>query len=345
MKKKILNLFTNNAISSSYYEAPPPIWLMRQAGRYLPEYRELRTKAGGFLDLCQTPTLAEEITLQPIRRYGFDAAIVFSDILLIPQALGQDLWFAEGEGPRLTPIKSAISLNPNDMLSRLAPTLETLERLHKSLPETTTLIGFCGAPWTVATYMIAGQGLKDHAPIAHFARTHKQSFQEIIDLLVAVSIDYLEAQIKSGADMLQIFDSWAGALTGTEFEHWCIEPMAQIIAGLRARHITTPIIAFPRAMAHPPHDYITRTKCDALSLDTHANRQAIIAATDPSHILQGNLDPAILVAGGKALDEAIDNILLDFSGRKFIFNLGHGILQQTPPDHVSHLVARVRELA
>jgi len=320
----------------------PPIWLMRQAGRYLPEYRATRETAGGFLNLCYTPELAEEVTLQPIRRYDFDASILFADILLIPQALGQKLWFETGEGPRLTPIEKAEGLDGSDIMSTLGPVIETVGRLSKSLPAHTTLIGFAGAPWTVATYMVAGRGTPDQAPARLLAESQPDDFQSIIDVLVEATIEYLCAQLEAGAEVVQLFESWAGSLKGAAFERWCIAPVAAIIDGLRARGFNHPVIGFPRAADHDMGDYIARTKCQILGLDTFADRKALHRDLPKEMIVQGNLDPLTLVEGGAALDAAIDAIFEDFDGRRFVFNLGHGIVPQTPPEHVAQLVARVR---
>jgi uroporphyrinogen decarboxylase len=321
----------------------PPIWLMRQAGRYLPEYRATRETAGGFLDLCYNPALAEEVTLQPIRRYGFDASILFADILLIPQALGQKLWFETGEGPRLTPIMDAPTLDGSDIMATLAPVIETVGRLSKSLPAETTLIGFAGAPWTVATYMVAGRGTPDQAPARELAEQQPEAFQAIIDVLIEATIEYLHAQVSAGAEVVQLFESWAGSLTGAAFERWCIEPVAKIVQGLRGRGVSVPIIGFPRAADHDMADYVARTACQILGLDTFADRKSLAANLPKEVILQGNLDPLTLVEGGAKLDAAIDEILQDFEGRRFVFNLGHGIVPQTPPEHVAQLVNRIRK--
>ena len=338
MEKKLLNLFNETTIPPT-----PPLWLMRQAGRYLPEYRALRAKADGFLNLCLTPKLAEEATLQPIRRYDFDAAILFADILIVPYALGQNLAFIEGEGPRLDPINTIADLTTEHFNEKISPILETISRLKTSLPPKTTLIGFAGAPWTLATYMVFGRGSKTHKEAKQFAGSHPQAFADIINLLVDATIDYLSAQADAGAEVLQIFDSWAGALPPADFEQWCLQPMADIIKGLRARAINIPIIAFPRAMRYGAQDYINHTHCTALGLDTHTPRQDTLTTTATTTILQGNLDPQTLCTGGAPLDAAIDAILNDFDGKRFIFNLGHGILPQTPPAHVAQLVARVRQ--
>ena len=338
MAKPLLDLIRKTEIP-----AIPPVWLMRQAGRYLPEYRRVRAEAGGFLDLCYSPELAEEVTLQPIRRYGFDASIVFADILLVPHALGQKLWFETGEGPRLEPISCVSDLSLKGARAHLAPVSETLSRLTKSLPASTTLIGFAGAPWTVATYMVAGRGTPDQAPARELARTEPEKFQEIIDMLVDATVDYLAEQISAGADVVQLFESWAASLQGEAFDRWCVKPVQAIISGLRAKGLDTPVIGFPRGAQSPLENYVRQTQCDVLALDTNANRRDVSAACGPEVVLQGNLDPQILVAGGGELDAAIDAILEDFANRRFIFNLGHGILPETPPEHVAQLMARVRK--
>lgn len=334
--KKLLSVLAGQAA------ATPPIWLMRQAGRYLPEYRQTREKAGGFLDLCFDPDLAEEVTLQPIRRYGFDASILFADILLVPQALGQKLWFETGEGPRLTPIENADNLSLDGAAAHLAPISETVKRLSKSLPAQTGLIGFAGAPWTVASYMVAGRGTPDQAPARHLAEQDPSAFQSIIDILVIATIDYLAAQVAAGAEVLQIFESWASSLSGPAFERWCVAPVAAIIAGLRARDIDLPIIAFPRAADYHMGAYCAATQCTGLGLDTSADIDEIRRQVGPDMVLQGNLDPLVLVEGGEVLDKAVDEILQKTKGSPHIFNLGHGIVPQTPPAHVAQLVARVR---
>ncbi|MEE3120052.1 MAG: uroporphyrinogen decarboxylase [Pseudomonadota bacterium] len=338
MAKPLLDLIRQPEIPSI-----PPVWLMRQAGRYLPEYRRVRAEAGGFLDLCYSPELAEEVTLQPIQRYGFDASIVFADILLVPHALGQKLWFETGAGPRLEPISCVSDLSLKGARAHLAPVSETLSRLTKSLPASTTLIGFAGAPWTVATYMVAGRGTPDQAPARELARTEPEKFQEIIDMLVDATVDYLAEQISAGADVVQLFESWAASLQGEAFDRWCVKPVQAIISGLRAKGLDTPVIGFPRGAQSPLENYVRQTRCDVLALDTNANRRNVSAACGPEVVLQGNLDPQILVAGGGELDAAIDAILEDFANRRFIFNLGHDILPETPPEHVAQLMARVRK--
>ena len=338
--KPLLELFTQQ--TSPLADKPPPLWLMRQAGRYLPEYRATRQQAGGFLDLCYAPDLAEEVTLQPIRRFDFDAAILFADILLIPQALSQELWFETGEGPRLAAISNGDHLSLEGAQNFLAPVFETVRRLSQSLPRHVTLIGFAGAPWTVASYMVAGRGTPDQAPARHLAQTDPAAFQSIIDILVSATIDYLAAQVAAGAEVLQIFESWAGSLQGDDFERWCVAPMAAIIAGLRGQGIKTPIIAFPRAAKAHMGAYCEAVKCDGLGLDTSADIETIRAQTGPDMVLQGNLDPMALVEGGEKLEKQIALILQKTRGTKHIFNLGHGIVPQTPPEHVARLIELVR---
>ncbi len=337
MTGKFLSLF-----ASRKPQAVPPIWLMRQAGRYLPEYRATRQQAGSFLDLCYRSDLAEEVTLQPIRRYHFDASIVFADILLLPQALGQKLWFADGEGPRLEPISNPDGLSTDAFDQTLSPVYETIARLRRSLPEDVALIGFAGAPWTVASYMIAGRGTPDQAPAKRLLAQDRSAFMAIIDLLVAQSIDYLEAQVANGAQTLQIFESWAQSLVGADFEDVCIAPVKRIIAGLRARGVTVPIIGFPRAAQYDLTIYARETAIDALSVDQHVDLAALADRLSEDIIIQGNLDPDMLVKGGDALTKAIDHICDSLSDRRHIFNLGHGIVPQTPPDHVEYLVNYIR---
>lgn len=323
----------------------PPIWLMRQAGRYLPEYRELRAKAGSFLALCYNPEWAAEVTLQPIRRFGFDAAILFSDILVAPQALGQKLWFAEGEGPRLEPVADAARLAEIDRevdQSRLDPILETVRRVRSALPSGTGFIGFCGAPWTVATYMVAGRGTPDQAPAKDLFARDPALFQAIIDRLVDSSIAYLNAQITAGVDAVQIFDSWAGSLGPEDFRRWCILPTQRIVGGVRAVHPQARIIGFPRGAGRLIPEYIAGTGVDAVGLETDIDRGFARDAIQSKVPVQGHLDPLVLRAGGNALEREADAILTAFGGRPFIFNLGHGILPDTPIAHVERLLKRVR---
>jgi uroporphyrinogen decarboxylase len=323
----------------------PPIWLMRQAGRYLPEYREIRSKAPSFLDFCYSPALATEATLQPIRRFGFDAAILFSDILVIPDALGQSVSFESGEGPRLKPIETSAdlaALREAPDWSRLAPVFETVARARQSLPAETALIGFCGAPWTVASYMIAGRGTPDQAPARLLAYREPKLFAALIDRLVAASAAYLLRQIEAGAEAVQIFDSWSGVLPPAEFERWCVKPLERSVAELRAESPAIPIIAFPRGAATQLSKFADLTGLSAIGLDTAVEPRAAAALLPARLALQGNLDPLALVAGGRALDEAVARVLEGFEGRAHIFNLGHGILPETPIAHVERLMALVR---
>ena len=329
--------------------SPPPVWLMRQAGRYLPEYRAVRKDTGSFLDLCYNPKQAAEVTLQPIRRYAFDGAILFSDILVVPDALGQPVRFEEGEGPRLDPIRETAGLSRlslKKLHSHLAPVYETVSRLRQDLPAETALIGFCGAPWTVATYMIGGQGSSDQAHARTFAYRDPEGFQTLIDILVEASIEYLSRQVDAGADVLQLFDSWAGSLPEGEFSRWVVAPTQRIVTALKARHPTVPVIGFPRgACPSLVARFVAETGVAGVSCDT-AMPLADVAAIQASGVtVQGNLDPLLLVAGGEALDRRVDEILAKLAGKPFIFNLGHGIVPQTPPDNVARLVERVRRTA
>ena len=325
---------------------PPPIWLMRQAGRYLPEYREVRASVGGFLDLCYTPALAAEVTLQPIRRYAFDAAILFSDILVVPDALGQSVRFVEGEGPRLDPITDAAgltSLDPDATGEKFARVCETVQRLRQDLPADVTLIGFCGAPWTVATYMVGGQGSSDQAAARTLAYRDRPTFQRLIDIVTETSIDYLDRQVRAGADCLQIFDSWAGNLPDGEFDDWVVAPTRRIAAELRRRHPQVPIIGFPRGAGSNAQRYAHETRVEGLGCDTAMPLQQMQELAHRAGVaVQGNLDPLLLAAGGPQLDARIDATLAALRGAPFIFNLGHGIIPQTPPEHVAQLVERVR---
>jgi len=325
---------------------PPPVWLMRQAGRYLPEYRETRAKAGGFLDLCYTPALAAEVTLQPIRRYGFDAAILFADILLVPDAMGQSVRFAEGEGPLLDPLRSAkdfARLSPAATRPKFERVFETVQRLRQDLPDETALIGFCGAPWTVATYMIEGRGSKDQAAARLLAYRDPDGFQKLMDLLVECSIDYLSGQVRAGADALQIFDTWAGSLPDDQFEKWVIDPTRRIVEAIHERHPGVPVIGFPRGAQGSALWYAAETEVDGISCDTSTPPYMMAEAFDGENVVvQGNLDPLLLVAGGDALRVRVGSILELMAGRPFVFNLGHGIVPETPPEHVADLVRWVR---
>jgi uroporphyrinogen decarboxylase len=324
----------------------PPIWLMRQAGRYLPEYRALRAQTPSFLEFCYTPELAVEATLQPIRRFGFDAAIIFSDILVMADALGRNVRFEQGEGPRMDPITSVetIAQLPKLVDQRcLEPTVEALRLTRRALPAQTALIGFCGAPWTVATYMIAGQGTPDQAPARLFAYAHPDAFEQLIDRLVDASADYLIAQLHAGADAVQVFDSWAGVLPTLEFDRWCKAPMKALCAKVKAALPEALIIGFPRgAQPEALPGYVADTGVTGLSLDTTSDMRGMAAALAGRVTLQGNLDPLALMAGGAALATAVDHIIAASAGHAHVFNLGHGILQHTPIEHVEHLLERVR---
>jgi uroporphyrinogen decarboxylase len=323
----------------------PPLWLMRQAGRYLPEYRTVREKTDTFLKLCFNPVLAAEVTLQPIRRFGFDAAILFSDILVIPHALGQRVSFEGGEGPRLDALDSPLALN---RLQRevdhvvLAPVYETIARVRSELPAAVALLGFCGAPWTVATYMIAGCGSADQLPARLFAYQHADAFAKLIELLVESSASYLIRQFEAGVDAVQIFDTWAGVLPAAEFRKWCIEPAARIVALVRKKIPGAKIIGFPRGAGTRLSRYIAGVPVDAVGLDWMIEPAFAREQIQKRRPIQGNLDPLALLAGGEALDRAVDGILEAFAGGPFIFNLGHGVLPETPVAHVERLVGRVR---
>ncbi len=323
----------------------PPVWMMRQAGRYLPEYRAVRAKAGGFLDLCFNPELAAEVTLQPVRRFGFDAAILFSDILVIPLALGRKLWFVEGEGPRLEPLidaKALLSVRREANAKLLTSIYETIRRAKDELGRETTLIGFCGAPWTVATYMVAGQGTPDQAPAKKLATNAPGAFQYLIDCLVDASVDYLGNQLDAGADVVQIFDTWAGSLPPDDFERWCVQPTKQLISKLRAKRPDAKVIGFPRGAGKNIPRYVDETSVDAVSLESGIDRGFAREKIQSRVPVQGNLDPLILRAGGSALDREIDAVLAAFSDGPFVFNLGHGILPDTPIAHVEQMLKRVR---
>ncbi len=326
-------------------QARPPVWLMRQAGRYLPEYREIRARAASFLDFCYTPAFAVEATLQPIRRFGFDAAILFSDILVVPEALGQSVTFETGEGPRLDPIGDAEGfkrLRREPDWTRLAPVFETIDRVKTALPGDVALIGFCGAPWTVASYMIAGRGTPDQAPARLFAYREPALFAALIDRLVDASAEYLLRKIAAGAEAVQIFDSWAGVLPPAEFERWCLAPVEALIAKVKARAPGTPVIAFPRGAATQLSKFAGLEGIAAIGLDTGVEPAAAVAALPGPVALQGNLDPLALIAGGAALDQGVDRVLAGFADRAHIFNLGHGILPETPIAHVERMLKRVR---
>jgi uroporphyrinogen decarboxylase len=318
---------------------------MRQAGRYLPEYRAIREQAGDFLKLCLTPRLAAEVTLQPVRRFQFDAAIVFSDILVVPYALGQRVWFAQGEGPQLEPIASRRDMDRLQREideSRLAPIYETISTVRAKLPADVALLGFCGAPWTVASYMVAGRGTAGQEPARLFAYRDAGSFAALIDILVDASAIHLIRQLQAGADAVQIFDTWAGVLPSDEFRRWCVEPVRRIVAKLRNEIKGAKVIGFPRNAGTSLLHYVQTVPVDAVGLDWSVELAFARTAIQSRIPVQGNLDPLVLAAGGNALDRAVDDILQAFSDEPFIFNLGHGILPETPLQHVEQMLARIR---
>ena len=314
---------------------------MRQAGRYLPEYREVRKQAGSFLDTCYTPELAAEVTLQPIKRFDFDAAILFSDILVVPDALGQSVTFEEGRGPVLGELDQS-GLERSGIVEHLAPVMETVQRVRANLAPEKALLGFCGAPWTVATYMIAGHGTPDQGPARQMAHAEPDRFAALIDLLVGASTDYLLAQFQAGADAVQIFDTWAGVLDTDSFNKWAIEPVRRIIQGVRSERPNAKIIAFAKAAGTRLGEYAAGTGADCVGADWTISPHAARQLVDPKTAIQGNMDPMRLIVGGAALDEGIEQVLGGFSGHPHIFNLGHGITPDTPIDHVHQLVDRIR---
>jgi uroporphyrinogen decarboxylase len=337
--KSILEVLSGNR------QAVPPVWFMRQAGRYLPEYRALRARAGSFLDLCFTPDLAAEVTLQPIRRFGFDAAILFSDILVVPHALGRHVTFEAGEGPRLAPLDDAAKLNAlTDTADEtvFAPVYEAVRRVKAALPQNVTLLGFCGAPWTVATYMVAGQGTPDQAPARLMAYREPQAFARMIDILVETSSRYLVAQLRAGADAVQIFDTWAGVLPPAELARWCIAPVRRMVENVRREVPDAKIIGFPRGVGASLSSYLDGVPVNAVSIDWMAEPAFVRERVQSRLAVQGNLDPLVLLAGGAALDRAVDGILEDFGKGPLIFNLGHGILPPTPIAHVEQVLRRIR---
>lgn len=324
----------------------PPMWLMRQAGRYLPEYRALRAEKGGFLELVNDSEAAAEVTLQPIRRFGFDGAILFSDILVVPYALGQDLWFETGEGPRLAPKLVDHALDSLVRApERLDPVYGTVRRVAGALPPETAFLGFAGSPWTNATYMVAGQGSRDQSEARRMAYTDPQAFQAIIDAIVAMSIDYLAKQVEAGVEAVQLFDSWAGSLSPAQFERWVIAPNAAIVAGLRARCPDVKIIGFPKGAGGKLAAYARETGVDAIGLDETVDPVWAHRELPAGMPVQGNLDPLALIAGGAELEGAARGILDAFADRPHIFNLGHGILPDTPIAHVEQLLGIVRGTA
>jgi uroporphyrinogen decarboxylase len=326
--------------------AVPPVWMMRQAGRYLPEYRATRAEAGSFLDLCYNPDLAAEVTLQPIRRYGFDAAILFADILLVPQALGADLKFVEGEGPRLSTITDAAglaALKPvEDIHETLSPVYETVRRLAAELPAETALIGFAGAPWTVATYMIAGRGTPDQAPARRLMYQDPATFDALMDRITEATIAYLLRQIEAGAETVKMFDSWAGALPGEKFEQYAIAPAKRIVDAIRAAHPGVPVIGFPRGAGGNYASYVAATGVECCALDTSVDPAWAAREVQTRTCVQGNLDPLLMVIGGDALSDAAKRCVEGFSGGPHVFNLGHGITPDADPANVDVLLKAIR---
>ncbi len=323
----------------------PPIWLMRQAGRYLPEYREVRASADGFLDLCYTPEKAAEVTLQPIRRYDLDAAILFSDILVVPDALGQKVWFVEGEGPKLDPItggSDVAALSTSWVRQRMALVFETIGLIKKDLPSHVSLIGFSGAPWTVATYMIEGGGSRDFAKAKAMLFENRECFDAMLEILIEGTADYLIAQIEAGVDALQIFDTWASALDDDEFDHCVIQPTKRIVEIVRSAYPGFPIIGFPRGAGVNYVRYQEETGVTAVSLDTGVSLDWAASVLQKKTPVQGNLDPQLLLAGGDGLKTRVERICEKLSGGPHIFNLGHGIIKETPPEHVSDLISYIR---
>lgn len=327
---------------------PPPVWLMRQAGRYLPEYRALRAEAGGFLDLCYDPEKAAEVTLQPLRRFGFDGAILFSDILVVPHALGQAVAFEAGEGPKLEPVRDAAGLrrlDPAKLHAHLAPMYETVSRVAAELPDGAALIGFAGAPWTVATYMVEGGSSRDYANAKGWALGDPDGFQVLVDLLVDATAEYLVRQIDAGAEAVQIFDTWAGVLPKYAFDRFSAAPIREIARRVKAAHPGVPVIVFPRGAALYLADFARAPEIDAVGLDYATDPVWAAREIQPHAAVQGNLDPVLLLAGGPELARSARAIIDALSGGPHVFNLGHGILPQTPVAHVEALLAAVRGTA
>jgi uroporphyrinogen decarboxylase len=339
-QKKLLRSLAGEAMDA------PPVWLMRQAGRYLPEYRATRAQAGDFLSLCYNPELAAEVTLQPIRRYGFDASILFADILLIPQALGADLWFETGEGPRLSTITGAEGMKAlkgkDDIHDHLAPVYETVRILSRELPPETTLIGFAGAPWTVATYMIAGRGTPDQAPAHALREGDLATFEALIDLLTEATIEYLDMQVQAGAEVVKIFDSWAGSLKGAAFDRYALEPAKRITTELKRRHKGLPVIAFPREAGEKYVGFAKAVGADGLAIDTKVDPVWAAEHLQVDGCVQGNLDPKHMVTGGEALVAETRRIVDALKGGPHIFNLGHGITPDADPENVHLLLETIR---
>jgi uroporphyrinogen decarboxylase len=335
--KKLLNVLRGQR------EDIAPVWLMRQAGRYLPEYRALRAEKGGFLELVYDSDAAAEVTLQPIRRFGFDGSILFSDILIIPYAMGQKLWFEAGEGPRLAPRLAEDSLeNLTPDLSLLEPIYDTVRKVAAALPPEVTFLGFAGSPWTIATYMVNGQGSKDQSEARRMAYMEPERFAALIDAISAMTVDYLSGQIEAGVDAVQLFDSWAGSLSPEQFERWVIVPNAQIVKALKARHPNVPIIGFPKGAGGKLPAYAAQTGVDAIGIDETVDPVWANTVLPENLPVQGNLDPLALIAGGETLERAVKKIIDAFDGRPHIFNLGHGIQQDTPIEHVEKLLTLLR---
>ena len=323
----------------------PPIWLMRQAGRYLPEYRQIRAKSAGFLDLCYDSQAAAEVTLQPIRRFGFDAAILFADILLVPHALGQDVAFREGEGPVLDPIRDAAALaklRSEGIGARLDPVFETIRRVRAELDAETALIGFAGAPWTVATYMVEGGSSRDFAAAKGWAYRDRHGFETLLDILATATVEYLSAQIAAGVEVLQLFDSWAGAVPDQMFDSWVVAPTRKIIDALKARHPEIPVILFPNGAGLRYSRLAEIGGADAIAIDTTVPLAWAAKALQPTCVIQGNLDPQLLMAGGEPMRRGAEAILAAFADGPHIFNLGHGIQPTTPIEHVAELCKIIR---
>ncbi len=338
-EKPFLRVFAGDVVS------PPPVWMMRQAGRYLPEYRAVRSKVSSFLEFCYTPDAAVEVTLQPLRRYGFDASIVFADILVIPDALGQKVAFKEGEGPVLNPIRDREGLEKLDVegvIAHLAPIFETLKRLSREIPKSTGLIGFAGSPWTVAVYMVEGRGRTECERARAWAYRAPDEFQMLMDILVEATSRYLIEQVKSGAEVLQLFDSWAGVLSVEQFRKLVIEPTRRIVENVKAACPGIPIIGFPRQSGVMIPEFVKKTGVHGVSLDHGVPLEWAIREIPETCVLQGNLDNRLLVVGGEALNQGVDDILLKTKGRRFIFNLGHGIVPETPPEHIQQVIDRIR---
>ncbi|MDV4143434.1 uroporphyrinogen decarboxylase [Shimia sp. FJ5] len=338
--KKILRALAGETLDT------PPIWMMRQAGRYLPEYRATRAEAGDFLSLCYNSELAAEVTLQPIRRYGFDAAILFADILLLPQALGADLWFVTGEGPRLSTIESQADfdkLKPaSEIHETLNPIYETVRILSRELPDETTLIGFAGAPWTVATYMIAGRGTPDQGPAHALKDSNPALFDQVIELLTEGTIDYLSKQIEAGAEVVKIFDSWAGSLKGADFDKYALEPAKKIIAALKERHPGIPVIAFPRGAGERYEGFAKATGADCVAVDDAVSADWVAEHVQKDGCVQGNLKSSHMVTGGQALVDETRKIVEALGSGPHIFNLGHGITPDADPENVQLMIDTVR---